>query len=350
MDKALEKALSKPEILKRYPNIVETVVNAPEYKIIQRLLHNSSECTVGVDPLPGVTLNFDKVDIKKNYSTADYSHLNMDMQIPDNIPISQILHNTNYSRILIPYYKNSDISPEKFELHVQRLKQSVIAICQVNGNPITEQNISITTDVRGHFVLQITNKYVDNLENNKKFTERVQDYIKDTYNDTELCVAIDGGYRIFKYNEYHQKYPLLADKSEQNYGVLQKLIHDPQMQPITININVGNTTINNIGNHNTQLIDQSQTIQNSNLTIGYEEAIIEFIKLIKTQKPTWYQEQSWMPMCTLQEKFNVLFPNHKMYDKHFNKLIKYKIGNKYTRRRINGVNRIASLLKPFKDL
>lgn len=350
MDKALEKALSKPEILKRYPNIVETVVNTPEYKIIQRLLHSSGECIIGVDPLPGVTLNFDKVDVKKNYSTADYSHLNMDMQIPDNIPISQILHNTNYSRILIPYYKNSDISPEKFEIHVQRLKQSVIAVCQASSNPITEQNISITNDIRGHFVLQITNKYVDNLENNKKFTDQVREYIKNTYQDLDLCTAILGGYDVFKYNEYHQKYPLLADKSEQNYGVLQKLIHDPQMQPITININVGNTTINNIGHHNTQLIDQSQIVHNTNLTVNHEDAIVEFIKLIKTQKPVWYKEMSWIPLCMLQEKFNTLFPEHKMYDKHFNKLIKNKIGNKYDRRRINGFNRVALLLKPFKDL
>lgn len=347
MNRALKTALSKPEILAQDPNIVERVLNSPQYKIIEKLLEHGDECMIGDDPLPGVTLNFDKVDIHKNYPTSnDYSYLIRDVEISDNIPVSQILHNNKGSRILIPYLRGANTSENQINTHISRLKQSILEVCDKLGHPTSMDNLIVNTDPGGNFIIQIRNKDVENLEKNKIFTNLLADHIQKKYADLDLCAAIDGGYRVFKYNENHQKYPLLADKSEQNVSVLHKLIYNPAnpTQPVTININIVNNTFN--GNNNIQNTQQSN---NSTLTVN-DIAVADFVLYIKTNKPSWYKESQWVLLSDIKKQFEMFNPSVEMSDISFNSRIGKKIGDHLEVKNIKRRHGRAALLKPYDRL
>lgn len=355
MDKALKIALSKPNILAKNPNIVQQVLESPEFKIIQKLVETGDLHSLKDTPLDGITINFDKVDVVKNYPTQnEYGHLLHDVMIPGNAPVSQILHNQKDSRVLVPYANMFD-NEETRLVHLDRIKNAMLEVCNDLGHPIQLGNIITNEDAKGHTILQIANKHVNNLEDNKKFTELVKSYIKKTYQDDNLCGAILVGYETFKYNEFHQKYPLLAEVPANNYGVLQKLIHDPCAQPIIINVNqyIHNNNNNITDNHgiiNTGNGNQSMT---QNITVmSFDDAVKEFIQSIKSQKPAWYKEGSWMHINAIRKYFDAQC-NDQFIGRGrdtFNKIIKKNVGKMSARKLMNGHNQVAVFLKKYNDL
>lgn len=355
MDKTLKIALSKPDILQKYPDTVQHILSIPEFQVIGKLLETGDLQALKDTPLDGVTINFDKVDVVKNYPTQnEYGNLLHDVMIPGNAPVSQILHNQKDSRVLVPYANMFD-NEETRLVHLDRIKNAMLEVCNDLGHPIQLGNIIINEDAKGHTILQIANKHVNNLEDNKKFTELVKSYIKKTYQDDNLCGAILVGYDTFKYNEYHQKYPLLAEVPANNYGVLQKLIHDPCTQPIIINVNqyihnINNNITDNHGVINTGNGNQSVT---QNITVAsFDDAIKEFVQLIKTQKPVWYKEGSWMHINSVRKHFDETCGNHytNQYQRTFNRMMEKNLGKRKEKKLINGHHQVAILLKKHSEM
>lgn len=356
MEEALKIALSKPKVLAKNPNIVQQVLESPEFKVIQKLVETGNLKELQEEPIPGLTINFDKVDITKTYPTQyEYGNLLHDVMIPGNAPVSQILHNQKDRRVLVPYanaLKNETIRTD----HLSKIREAMMVVCKNMGHPIQFENIITNEDDRGHAVLQIANKHVNNLEDNKKFTELVRRYLEEKYQDEGLRIAIAGGYDLFKCGEYHQKYPLLAEVPNNNYGVLQKLIHDPCVQPIIINVNQyisnietnnGIVTMNNSGTQNNTL-NSTQYIT----VTSFDDAVKEFIQSIKSQKPAWYKEGSWMHINAIRKTFDTACGQNFMGQnpKTFGKLIENSLGKRKERKLINGHKQVAILLKRYNEL
>lgn len=340
MDRALREALSSPEILARDPEIVDRVLKSDGYKIVKQLLETGDFSKLHDNPIPGVTLNFERVNKSKNYpSQNDYSNLIHDAMIPENIPVSQILHNEKGSRVLVPY-ANIHKSSDDRDRDIQCIKEAIMAVCQKLNHSISPSNIITNNDPQGHCILQISNKHVNNLSDNKKFTELVIQYIKDKWNNNPLTIAIDGGYRIFRYNEYHQKYPLLMEKSDQNPGILQKLIHDPNVPPIIINV----TNIS--GDNNIVINGNNNTVNVTNV----RDAIEIFINHIKTQKPNWYKEKTWVMLSDIKCYFDKMFPQIKLSPVKFNNLVGDLISSMSERRNLDSRFGKAGKLKEISQL
>ena len=81
-------------------------------------------------------------------------------------------------------------------------------------------------------------------------------------------------------------------------------------------------------------------------------AIQEFIQLIKTQKPEWYKEGSWIHIDTIRKAFDTTCGQKFMgqYPKIFGKLIENSLGKRKERKLMNGHKQIAILLKKYNEL
>lgn len=81
-------------------------------------------------------------------------------------------------------------------------------------------------------------------------------------------------------------------------------------------------------------------------------AIQEFIQLIKTQKPEWYKEGSWIHIDTIRKAFDTTCGQKFMgqYPKIFGKLIENNLGKRKERKLMNGHKQIAILLKKYNEL
>lgn len=345
MDKALNFMLSNPKLLKKNPEVINTLINSADYKVIQQLASNGEVCVIGDNPLPGVTLNFDSIDAVKNYkSQVEYGYMCHDVKIPGSAPVSQLLHNEEGSRVLVPY-ANLNQTPEQRQEHITRIKESMIRVCQRLGHPITDANIIINYDEQGNAILQINNKHVENLKNNKEFTDLVGKDIKDCYDDAVLGAVIDSGYKIFRYNDSYQKYPLLQETPEHTHGLLHKLIRDPQVQPIIINV-TNNYHIQ--GNNNSMQVN-SNNDNSQHINITTIDASTKFINYIKTQKPEWYKENSWMDRLVLKEKYAEI-TGEKISDKSLHKILKNKIARGFDRKQIGNIKKQLVWVKPFNSM
>lgn len=360
MEAAVEAILKKPHVIRNNPQVFEALKACPEVVILSKLLENGGACDIGTDPIPGIVLNYDRVDSAKNYKDQnEYSNIIQDVQIPGNAPVSQLLHNNNGSRVIVPY-SNFGNSPDVIEKHIDYIKKSIIRVCQNLGHPIIESNILVNSDPKGNFVLQIANKHVKNLKNNQEFTDLVKKDIEKNYNDRALCAAIMDGYEIFKYNEHFQKYPLLKDVPEHAYAILNQLISDPHTQPIIININYNingdHNLINSLNTTNSNNTLNSNNVTTNNTTImittgSLTDAMTQFISYIKDHKPVWYKENTWMHLDKVREQFDIMSgQQHKNCIKRFNKHMKTTIGKRSGYKMIDNHNRVAILLRKFNEL
>lgn len=355
MDQALKLTLARPNLLKDDPEILEKICNLPGYKAIKSLLETGNTCDLAEQAPPGVTINFGKIDVNKNYASQnEYGHLLHDVMIPGNAPISQILHNHGDSRVLIPYAYLAKSSDERTN-HINRIKEAIVAVCEQIGQPIQIGNIIVNDDPRGYAVLQIANKHVNSLSDNKKFTELVANHIDEKYKDDTLSVAIRGGYGVFRYNDHYQKYPLFAETPENNYGVLQKLIHDPAAPVININITQYNTNINSHNNSNNTNSNNTNIVigdNNSNISQKSGKYVIadaqKFIRYIKENRPPWYTENKWVSNRTLRQIYSEIM-HVTISDKKFAAVLKY-MGLHVQQKNINKSNTMSALLKPIDSL
>lgn len=356
MDQALKLTLARPNLLKDDPEILEKICNLPGYKAIKSLLETGNTCDLAEQAPPGVTINFGKIDVNKNYASQnEYGHLLHDVMIPGNAPISQILHNHGDSRVLIPYAYIAKSSDERTN-HINRIKEAIVAVCEQIGQPIQIGNIIVNDDPRGYAVLQIANKHVNSLSDNKKFTELVANHIDEKYKDDTLSVAIRGGYGVFRYNDHYQKYPLFAETPENNYGVLQKLIHDPAAPVININITQYNTNINSHNNSNNTVIGNNSSVCTGNTKLVVKKSnvtnvtttALNFSNYLKTNKPTWYLEDRWVPKTFLREKYNEVMKDSE--DRRKFNFILSAMGLKCEMKRLNGKPTRSVYLKSYESL
>lgn len=354
----VDEFLSSPEAIKNDQVLMDIIQSRPNFLITKKMMETGELCRVGADQLPGVTLGFDAIGRAKNYKNQEeYGYMMSDVKIPGNAPVSQLLHNEDGSRVLVPY-SNLGQTPETIEKHAKILTESVIRVCERLGHPITADNIIVNYDSQGNFVLQIANKHVKNLKNNKEFTDLVDKDIEKYHKDHVLCAAIDRGYKAFRYNDFYQKYPLLKDVPEHTYGLLNKLISDPHTQPIIIQIFNGdhNTIHNTINSNNTVTSNSNNIITNNTTTVivssNLADSVTQFIDNIKSSSPRWYVEGGWIHIDTIRQYFDA-FSNNKFKNScsiKFNKLIKTHLGKRSGKKTIGGSERIAVLLKRYAEL
>lgn len=352
MDNTLDLLVSNPDALKNDPAIMDYLMQTTAYQVLKKLGVEGSGTILkklGDDPVPGVTLNYDKINTSKNYKTTEeYCYIPNDVVSTGNTPVSQILHNQENSRVLVPY-ANLGRSPSEISAHIQKLRESIMRVFAARGDPIQEANIITNQDDKNNTVLQIAVRHVGNLGDNKKFTDLIKRDIDEHYPDETLKAAINHGYEIFKYNENFQKYPLFKDPPPVSkvYTYLFKDIHGT---PVTVQF-INPTIINNVSNINGNNNNVTFNVeQSTNITL--EHAMSNFVNMIKEQRPAWYKEGAWMHLDKLREHFttNCHDPTINPGEKKFNKLAKMQVGKRTGRKLLGGLNRTAVLLKKYDEL
>lgn len=362
MDKTLQLALSSPAFLKKNPKVIQDIIESPYFGVLKSLSeHGNTPKDIGNDALPGVTLSFDSVAMTKYYEyPKDFSYIIHDITIPGNVPISQILHNEDVSRMFVPY-ANLNQTPDGIKKHIDIIRESMLRVCNQIGHTIQPENIIVNQDADNNAVLQVTTKGVANLKANHVFTDLIKKDIAEHYDDRLLVLSIDNGYAIFKYNNQCQKYPLLKDPPAQSYAIHSSIMKDPNVQHVGINIHNTYININNVTNitNNVNVNGDVNIVNNQTTQVivmsddsTLEGAVLEFVKSLKNEKPEWYKVGSWVHLTEARKRFDdKLAGKYKgVSSKRFNMLIKDYIGKRCEKKTIKGVNNSAVLLKPFNDI
>lgn len=346
---------SNPKMAMQDNDIIKSLVKSSVYQIAKNLRQEQGGIVIdklGDDPIPGVTLQYDKVKIAKNYKDInECGYIDSDIKTGNNIPVSQMLHRREDSRILVPY-ANLNQTNESIEDHIKKLKESIVRVFSHTDHPVNESQILVNRDNDNNAVLQITTKHVTNIEENKKITDAIKTDIETYYHDDVLKLAIDHGYVRFEYDKHFQKYPLFNEVPPAG-GVFPYLMKSLTGTPIYVSIENLNISVNhqnfNISNsHNINI--NAPVNQNVQISVSFNDAIQQFVTHIKAQSPTWYVEGSWMHLCDLKQKFDEFNGAQFKCERKFNKLVKTRLGKYSLRKNIGGRERLAVLLKKRVDL
>jgi len=295
------------------------------------------------------------IHIKKAQIYKVYNHENLeDFQNDDNTiyrkssngPIYEVVRDEYPQKLIIMV--NDDIK----ESQLLEIKTDIIEFIKKNpafSKTTTSDVNAFSIDGNTEFVLSSVR--MDNIYEKEKIIERFILFLKRLGKNvlaSKIQIRVAGslveGVRMYKMP--YAKISLDNNK----YDIVDQLITTPsKTPPVIINNNTyiinNGGTINN-GTVNTGTVNNINSIENVNLVKASKKTLTTFKNHIKTTKPTWYIENTYVDFTIIEKAYRAYFEDMDIHTSIISRQLNSLIFTKS--RRLQNVNK--KLLKSFSEL